>query len=252
MIQKLNSHVHYLIRSPAIAFAPCGGMHQHLRMITGVLLKDGNPLPIIRNFELEDHPPAREFDDICIKLRTSISSKTGVPYDTVGCCFTSLIAPPNRTHVTVKIENRGTATLRKFEWELFLELERRRTNSTTMDLELQPHYAIRIAMGFFGDNLLGEWRGVYGSATEVMDIAETTCSKFEKWANTEKRLGYKNFSCVVTGQRWRFMKGVFFLHYESNEADATSLTNDALENRIITGVGNEITALSIEVLTATC
>ncbi|CAI2737186.1 unnamed protein product, partial [Dicrocoelium dendriticum] len=36
---------------------------------------------------------------------------------------------------------------------------------------------IRISVGLLGDNLTDVWRGVYGSANEVMNIVETTCSK---------------------------------------------------------------------------
>ncbi|CAH8494600.1 unnamed protein product [Dicrocoelium dendriticum] len=44
--------------------------------------------------------------------------------------------------------------------------------------ELVRQHAIRIAMGIVGDDLTGEWRSVYGSATEVLHIAETACLKF--------------------------------------------------------------------------
>ncbi|CAH8529928.1 unnamed protein product [Dicrocoelium dendriticum] len=72
-------------------------------------------------------------------LRVSISSKIGVPYDTVGCGFSSLIAPPNRTHVTVKIENKGSAELYTFVMELFSECEKQRNDSKIICSELQSH-----------------------------------------------------------------------------------------------------------------
>ncbi|CAI2738028.1 unnamed protein product [Dicrocoelium dendriticum] len=40
--------------------------------ITGVLLKDGNPLPIRSELELEDHPTAGQFEDVCIKRPPSV------------------------------------------------------------------------------------------------------------------------------------------------------------------------------------
>ncbi|CAI2737911.1 unnamed protein product, partial [Dicrocoelium dendriticum] len=110
-------------------------------------------------------------------LRASISSKIGVPYDTVGCGFSSLIAPPNRTHVIVRTENKGSAELHNFVMELFSEWDKRRNDSKIVGFELQSHFAIRISMGSFGKDLTVELSSIYGTATEVMHIAETTCSR---------------------------------------------------------------------------
>ncbi|CAI2737053.1 unnamed protein product [Dicrocoelium dendriticum] len=196
-----------------------------------------------------------------LQMRAAISSKTCVPYHKVGCGFSLLIVPPNRTHVIVNIDNKGTAKLHKFVREIFLELEGRRNYSDILDLKLRPHYAtivgdgyatIRISVGLLKEDLTSEWHGVYGSATEVINIVEKTCSKYEKLANTEKRSGYKNFTCLVTGPRRHYVKGVFFLRFESNEAYAIPLTKEALEKRIITGIGQDITGLLIKVLNATC
>ncbi|CAI2736865.1 unnamed protein product [Dicrocoelium dendriticum] len=132
-------------------------MRLHGIEITGVLLKDGNPLPLSSKQELEDQPVAGQFEDICTKanfslchtychhvwkfgLRASISSKINVPYDTVGCGFSSLIAPPNRTHVIVRTENKGSAELHNFVMELFSEWEKRRNDTNIMGFKLQSHF----------------------------------------------------------------------------------------------------------------
>ncbi|CAI2737886.1 unnamed protein product [Dicrocoelium dendriticum] len=184
-------------------------------------------------------------------LRASISSKIGVPYDTVGCGFSSILAPPNRTHVIVKIENKGSAGMLNFVMDLFSEWEKRRKDSKIAGFKLQSHFAIRISMGSFENDLTVEKSGIYGTATEVMHIAETTCSRYEKLENTEKIAGYKNFTCLVTGPHRGYLKGVFFMHFESDETDAITITKEALEKRIITGNGYDITSLLITVLNFT-
>ncbi|CAI2737046.1 unnamed protein product [Dicrocoelium dendriticum] len=134
----------------AIAFAPCQQMRLHVIKITGVLLKDGNPLPLSSKQELEDHSVVGQFEDVCIKRQPSV-------------------------------------------------------------------------MG----------------------------TQYEKLVNTEKIAGYKNFTCVVTGPRSSYVKGVFFMHFESDETDAITITKEALEKRSITGNGYDITALLIAVLNFT-
>ncbi|CAI2737316.1 unnamed protein product [Dicrocoelium dendriticum] len=123
-------------------------MRLHGIEITGVLLKDGYPLPLSSKQELEDHPVVGQFEDVCIKLRASVSSKTGVPFHTVGCGFSSLIDPSNRTHVIVQIENRGSAVLHNFVMELFSEWEKRRNDSTFMGFELQSNFGKLIPIVF--------------------------------------------------------------------------------------------------------
>ncbi|CAI2738583.1 unnamed protein product [Dicrocoelium dendriticum] len=105
-------------------------------------------------------------------------------------------------------------------------------------------------MGFVGDDLTGEWRSAYGSATEVMHISVTTCSKYEKMANTEKISGYKNFTCVVTGPYREYLKGEFILQFESDEADVITLTKDDLQKRN-TGTGYDLTNIQLTFPSAT-
>ncbi|CAH8503595.1 unnamed protein product [Dicrocoelium dendriticum] len=109
---------------------------------------------------------------------------------------------------------------------------------------------IRIAMGFVGDYLTGEWRSAYGSATEVMHIAETTCSKYDKLVNTEKRSGIKNFTCVVSGPHLGHLEGEFVLQFESDEVDVITLTQEGLEKRNQEETGYDIADLQLKVLNA--
>ncbi|CAI2737494.1 unnamed protein product [Dicrocoelium dendriticum] len=104
-------------------------------------------------------------------------------------------------------------------------------------------------MGFVGDDLTGSWLSVYGNATEVMHIAETTCSKYEKMSNTKKISGYQNFTCIVNGPHREYMKAEFILRFESDEADIIRLTKDDLEMGN-TGTGYDLTNIQIIVLTA--
>ncbi|CAI2737083.1 unnamed protein product [Dicrocoelium dendriticum] len=115
--------------------------------------------------------------------------------------------------------------------------------------KLEHLYAIRIAMGFVGDDLTGNWLSVYDSATVVMHIAATTCSEYEKVANTAKISGYKNFTCVVNGPHREHVKVEFILRFESDEVDTFRLTKHDLVKQN-TGTGYELTNLHIVVLSA--
>ncbi|CAH8494589.1 unnamed protein product [Dicrocoelium dendriticum] len=105
-------------------------------------------------------------------------------------------------------------------------------------------------MGFVGDDLTGEWLSEYGSATEVMGIAKTTCRKYDKMTNTQIISGKKNFTCVVTGPRRGDLIGEFNLQFETDEADTFSITKEDLEKRN-TGTGYDITDLQVKVRSAT-
>ncbi|CAI2737576.1 unnamed protein product [Dicrocoelium dendriticum] len=234
----------------AIAFAPCQLRILHVIMITGVFQKDGNTLPFTGEEKLEDHPAAKHFQDVCIKLKFSISSGTGVPFNTIACGFSYLTGQAESNHVIVTMENIGSADVNKFVRELLLKLKTR-TNSDKSDSILGRNYAIRIGMEFVGDDLTGEWRGTYGSATEVMHIAETMCAKYERMEKAEETSGDKNFTCVVKGPHWAHLEGEFLLHFESDEADNITVTKKDLEKRNNTRVGYDITDLQIKLLCAT-
>ncbi|CAI2737353.1 unnamed protein product [Dicrocoelium dendriticum] len=103
---------------------------------------------------------------------------------------------------------------------------------------------IRIVMGIVGDDLTGEWRSVYGSANEVLHIAETACLKYDEMANTVKLPGYKNFTCVVTGPDRGYLKADFMMQLESDEVDTNTLTKGDFEKRN-TGIGYELTNLQL-------
>ncbi|CAI2737977.1 unnamed protein product [Dicrocoelium dendriticum] len=104
-------------------------------------------------------------------------------------------------------------------------------------------------MVFVGDDSTGDWLSEYGSATEVIHIAKTICSKYERMENTKKSSGYKNFTCVVTGPHRGALKGEFILQFETRERESISLTKEDLEKRN-TGTGYEITDLQLEHLFA--
>ncbi|CAI2738615.1 unnamed protein product [Dicrocoelium dendriticum] len=104
-------------------------------------------------------------------------------------------------------------------------------------------------MGFVGDDLTGNWLSIYGSATEVMHIAATTCSKYYTMANTEKISGCKKFTCVVNGPHKEYMKAEFVLRFESDEAGTIRLTKDDLEKQNA-GTGYDLTNIQVNVLTA--
>ncbi|CAH8494584.1 unnamed protein product [Dicrocoelium dendriticum] len=124
----------------AITFAPCQLVLQHVLKITGILLKDGNPVPFTSKTELENNESSRHVEDVCIKLRASVTSKTGVPYDTVGCIFCSLIAHPKQNHVIVNIENNGSAEMNNFVRDLYSVYEKRRYDTYIPGLNLRRHF----------------------------------------------------------------------------------------------------------------
>ncbi|CAI2737704.1 unnamed protein product [Dicrocoelium dendriticum] len=120
------------------------------------------------------------------QLRATISSNIGGKNDTIRCSLSSLTGRPGRNHIIVNLETTGSVESHKFASELFGECEDRMTNLNVMGLNLQQPFdavnnqgqtIIRIAVRFVGDDSTGEWHSVYGSATEVMHIAEATCSK---------------------------------------------------------------------------
>ncbi|CAI2737580.1 unnamed protein product [Dicrocoelium dendriticum] len=125
------------------------------------------------------------------------------------------------------------------------------TNLNIMDLNLQQPFAIRIAVRFVGDDSTGEWHSVYGSATEVMHTAETTCSKYAKRVNTTKSSDDNQFNCTVTGPHRGHVKGEFLLYFALDEADTITAAKEALEKRNPTGIGYDITALLIKIINAT-
>ncbi|CAI2737182.1 unnamed protein product [Dicrocoelium dendriticum] len=107
-------------------------------MISGVFQKDGNTLPFTGEEKLEDHPAAKHFQDVCIKTdlksesfcyvcynvsavttvillpTVSISSGTGVPFNTIACGFSYLTGHAESNHVIVTMENIGSEDLNMF------------------------------------------------------------------------------------------------------------------------------------------
>ncbi|CAI2737130.1 unnamed protein product [Dicrocoelium dendriticum] len=189
------------------------------------------------------------------QLRDTISSNIDKPYEAVGCSVSSLTGYPEINHVIVKLETTGSIESQKFASELFGECENRMTNLNVMDLNLQQPFSavnnqrqttIRIAVRFVGDDSKGEWHSAYGSATEVIHIAEAACSKFTKRANTKKISDNNNSTCTVTGPQRKHVKGEFLLYFELDDTDAIKVTEEAIEKRNITKIGYDIRDLQIE------
>ncbi|CAI2737691.1 unnamed protein product [Dicrocoelium dendriticum] len=79
----------------AIAFAPCQLERQHVIMITGILIKDGNMLPFTSEKELEDNPSSRHVEDICIKYDKTVSTENRSSLKN----FTCVVSGPHLGHL---------------------------------------------------------------------------------------------------------------------------------------------------------
>ncbi|CAI2737054.1 unnamed protein product, partial [Dicrocoelium dendriticum] len=108
--------------------------------ITGIILKNGNTLPFASKQEFEGLSAGSHLEDICNKLRATISSNIGGTNDTIGCSLSSLTGRPGSNHVIVNLETKGSVESHKFASELFGECEKRRTNLNVMNLNLQQPF----------------------------------------------------------------------------------------------------------------